>query len=416
MNVHASLENDTFQKVLASAFAVQTSGLGAHLVSAVIEIQRSIKTGQQSEDEFLQIIAESAREIAGASGTAVAMLQGNLLVYRAGSGSARSCVGQQGIAVLSAFAPGNVRHEILRVENAQTDSRIESAVCRQLGAMSLLILPIYYQKAVAGVLQVFFNEAHVFSEQEVCAYRLMTGILEKCVFRDISHSHKPVAASLLNLSQPAACVTSKVPRPWTKNCASTKTARQPFHSEPFRSSSGSAIEIRGSSQTLTADTTASGPGEAPKQPLPDNVWHNLVPAGLAIVVCIFLWIAQHPVSVKNSTRTVTDATNARLSFAPSAIYPMKQSPMLRTPRQAVQRELPSSGFKRVRVSHNELDYIAEDVTIRHFTIKPPSRPTDNGKKFDIGEDVTVWHFDSQPKPHAANASPASGDSSPSARN
>src|SRR5215472_16081445 len=89
MNFQASLENDTFQKILASAFAVQESGLGAHLVSAFIEIQRSIRSGQQSADEILQIIAESAREIAGASGTAVAILQGNLLVYRAGGGSAR---------------------------------------------------------------------------------------------------------------------------------------------------------------------------------------------------------------------------------------------------------------------------------------------------------------------------------------
>ena len=47
--------------------------------------------------------------------------------------------------------------ELLRVEDAQTDKRIEAAICRQLGAQSLLFLPIYHDRAVAGVLDVLFS-------------------------------------------------------------------------------------------------------------------------------------------------------------------------------------------------------------------------------------------------------------------
>jgi hypothetical protein len=50
-------------------------------------------------------------------------------------------------------------------------------------------------------------------------------------------------------------------------------------------------------------------------------------------------------------------------------------------------------FKRVRVGANEIDYIAEDVTIRHFeTRTPPHRSATGYKQVNIGNDVTVRYF------------------------
>jgi len=54
-------------------------------------------------------------------------------------------------------------------------------------------------------------------------------------------------------------------------------------------------------------------------------------------------------------------------------------------------------FKRVRVGPHEVDYIAEGVKIRHFTIRAaaPHAPALN-KQFDIGDDVTVRIFTDAP--------------------
>ena len=51
------------------------------------------------------------------------------------------------------------------------------------------------------------------------------------------------------------------------------------------------------------------------------------------------------------------------------------------------------GFKRVRVSPSETDYIAEDVTIRHFMRDPETRTINVGyKQVNLGDDVTVRYF------------------------
>ena len=63
-------------------------------------------------------------------------------------------------------------------------------------------------------------------------------------------------------------------------------------------------------------------------------------------------------------------------------------------------------FRRVQVGANEVDYVAEDVTIRRFTNPPPprSRPGSGFKQFDVGDDVTVRLFKDKPEV-AQTASP-----------
>ena len=79
-------------------------------------------------------------------------------------------------------------------------------------------------------------------------------------------------------------------------------------------------------------------------------------------------------------------------------------------------QCPGPAFKRIRGRPNEIDYIAEDVTIRHFTAKPPLPRVRGGhKEFHIGEDVTVRYFASKlavvSQTRPASASPQSLDRS-----
>ena len=54
---------------------------------------------------------------------------------------------------------------------------------------------------------------------------------------------------------------------------------------------------------------------------------------------------------------------------------------------------PQSTFKRVRVGADEVDYVAEDVTIRRFMPKPaPARVIGRFKEVHFGKDVTVRYF------------------------
>jgi hypothetical protein len=54
---------------------------------------------------------------------------------------------------------------------------------------------------------------------------------------------------------------------------------------------------------------------------------------------------------------------------------------------------PLSGFRKIKIGPNEEDYVAEDVTIRHFGsyASEPKKQT-NEKEVKVGEDVTVRYF------------------------
>jgi hypothetical protein len=165
------------QRLLESAFAVQESGFSLPSLSAIVDLQRAIVAGQLPLDAAMQRIAEQARSVAAASGIAIGFVEGDQLVYRAGSGSAASYKGRRVMATLTIPARNKPRAEILRVEDASCDNRIEAAICQQFEAKSLLILPIYSDHLAKGVLQVFFKEAHTFHEQEVAIYRLFAGLV-----------------------------------------------------------------------------------------------------------------------------------------------------------------------------------------------------------------------------------------------
>ncbi len=178
MNIPSSLDRETLQQFLANAFAVQESQINAQCLSEIMEVQRAVRSGKVSLDGAMRHIVESARTVANATGVAIALIDAGDLRYRAGSGTSAVCIGWRVAASLTASATTRNKPEILRVEDAQTDTRIEADICRQFGANSLLILPIYFRGAVAGVLDVRFNEPHVFQDSEVRTYRLMAEQIE----------------------------------------------------------------------------------------------------------------------------------------------------------------------------------------------------------------------------------------------
>src|SRR6266576_910329 len=214
MSSDSTFDPEFFQKLLESAFAVQESGVNARSLARIVEIERSIKAGHLDVDGTMHLIAEFAQQVAGASGVAVGRLKGDQLIYGAGSGSAASSVGRCVMATFIASAPNRTRAEILRVENAESDARIEAAICRQFGAISLLILPIYRADAVAGVMQVLFSEAHAFQEDEVRIYRLLAGLVGEAMSQVTQLEQKrTLASSQLVLQSDADLMPAPVREP-----------------------------------------------------------------------------------------------------------------------------------------------------------------------------------------------------------
>ena len=125
MTTHPSLDRASLEKFLASVFAGHKSGLDSQSLSALVELRSSIMSGEPDLDRAIHMVPDRTRNVANATGIAVALLKADQLEHRAAIGSAAGYVRRRVTAVLSISAHNEARNEILRVEDAQADTRIE---------------------------------------------------------------------------------------------------------------------------------------------------------------------------------------------------------------------------------------------------------------------------------------------------
>jgi hypothetical protein len=400
MSTQFSIDRESFQKLLADAFAVQESGLDTQSLSAILELQRSIATGEPDVDRTINQVADHARNVANATGIAIALLRGDRLVYQAGSGSAATYVGRHLTATLSATTHNKARSEILRVENAQTDARIEAAICRQFEAQSLLMLPIYHERTVAGVLHVLFSEAHAFQDREMRTYRIMAGLVEEAMSREAELDQKKARATQpVTMPHAIEQITYQMQQVPEDDKPAPERERKYGIGRICEAATAVARELPDLSQVAKPATTITHRmSRLPQYKLRWSVAVTAVVTALVIVAC---WIAYDrgtasPVGTSSLQRS--HAARQQIPFVgakPSPSHSASNAPPAVGGRGKA--KAPSSAFMRAQVGPNEVDYIAEDVTIRRFTPKPtPPRVGDRYKEVHIGGDVTVRYFASKP--------------------
>jgi hypothetical protein len=390
MSNHSSVDQDTFQQLLASAFAVQESQISSQSLSAVMEVQRMLRNGDLDLDGAMHRLVESARNAANATGVAVALLKGGQLIYRAGSGSASSYLGRQVAASLTVSADVDRSREILRVENAQADTRIEAAICRQFGAQSLLILPIYDVRSLAGVLEVLFSEAHVFQHGEVRTYQLIARQIESAILQAQPLEQKTKPVTQLPVT-PQAVAEIAAQRESSLNEIGSLPGPSPriFLGQRYTAAVAQARELLMRSQSAIL---------VKKMQIAEDVsWHkrqlSLALAFLAMAVGLTCWIAyngRRPVSSsESSARPASAAIDPPVPSKAAEALPENAATAVDL---SVKPVMP--GLQRVQVGKYEVDYIGEDVTVRYFTYsaKPQRKPVAGHRVVHIGEDVTVRYF------------------------
>src|SRR4029077_11077268 len=300
----------------------------------------------------MHLIADRVRDVANATGVAIGLLRGDQLVYCAGSGSAASYIGRHVMAALSVSTAAKTSREILRVDNAETDARIEAAICRQFGAKSLLILLIYQNHAVAGVLEAFFSEAHSFQDGEVRAYQLMAGLVGEAMSQAQFDEQKPVTAGLSTVPHAIRQVTS------LEFSGGARSLPQPSNAGPI-DRTGAAIMVltakwaRLWQAAWPVTTTKEQMKRAFKQP-------PGYPAPRGVVTAIFIprWLPtadRHPVPSSAAPALQKSNTQEHLVVATPVANSISK---------------PRTILHPVGSGENEVDNISDDVTVRYFGSSP----------------------------------------------
>jgi putative methionine-R-sulfoxide reductase with GAF domain len=132
----------------------------------------------------LQLLAEQAQYITGATGAAIALRDHGEMVCRASAGHSAPEVGAQ-LQVNSGLSGESLRTgQTLRCDDAATDPRVNRESCEALGIASVVVMPLIQSNDVIGVFELFSDKAHVFEGRDITALERMGAM----VFTALEHA------------------------------------------------------------------------------------------------------------------------------------------------------------------------------------------------------------------------------------
>ncbi len=168
-------------------------------------------------DAALQLLADRAQYITGASGAAIALRRGQHkdMLCRASAGWNAPQPG----ALLSmeyGLSGESVRtRQLLRCDDAARDPRVNREVCSELGIVSIVIMPIASDDQVIGVFELFSGKPQAFEERDVSALQRLAEMVETAVNHAVAAQHRPeFAGHSIEESKPRAeQVSQQISRP-----------------------------------------------------------------------------------------------------------------------------------------------------------------------------------------------------------
>ncbi len=143
----------------------------------------------------LQLLAERAQYITGASGAAIALRRGehNDMLCRASAGSNAPELGAL-LSTEDGLSGESVRtRQALRCDDAECDPRVNQEGCRRLGIASVVVMPIISEQQVIGVFELFSGKPHAFEQRDVAALQRLSEMVETAVRHAVAAQRGPSA-------------------------------------------------------------------------------------------------------------------------------------------------------------------------------------------------------------------------------
>jgi TonB family protein len=158
-----------------------------------VKLRKMIASDTQATDSILGAIAVAAHSLTGATGAAVAMPRDGAVVCVGRSGETAPELGAQ-LDVDSGISGECLRTGvIMRCDDASRDFHVDVEVCRQLGLLSIAVVPLRGQHGRVGVLEAFSTESFAFTEDKMEILGRLAGLAEAAWARGMVAEIPPVA-------------------------------------------------------------------------------------------------------------------------------------------------------------------------------------------------------------------------------
>lgn len=147
-------------------------------------LRQAVANGSLSTEAVLNAIADAARVLSGAHGTAIAARLDGAVVCRARSGDIAPELGAP-LNTDSGISGECMRTAaILVCKDSFTDERVDPEVCRSLGIRSIVVVPLRGPKGMLGILEAFSEHAKAFEDEQINWLRALAEITESAFERE----------------------------------------------------------------------------------------------------------------------------------------------------------------------------------------------------------------------------------------
>jgi putative methionine-R-sulfoxide reductase with GAF domain len=159
----------------------------------------------QSLQNVLALLTEQARYITGATGAALALREADAIVCCASSGLTAPPVNSRLQATSSLSGECLRTGQLLRCNRIDTDERVDVESCRQLGIESLIVMPLFRDKTIAGLFQLLSMQPQAFEDRDTAVLQKLGSMAEVALNGRIPWPH---FAPQDDASRPAPCARS----------------------------------------------------------------------------------------------------------------------------------------------------------------------------------------------------------------
>ncbi len=143
----------------------------------IIDLQSMLVSLQFNLADFMQAVVAQVHGLIGCDAAVVELLEGDELVYAAGSGTAAGHTGLR-LRIGDSLSGLSIRrNEVLVSSDTAADPRVDIQACRKVGAASMVVVPLHRADTVTGVLKVFWSMPRAFDDPEIDMLRMTAGLL-----------------------------------------------------------------------------------------------------------------------------------------------------------------------------------------------------------------------------------------------
>lgn len=157
-----------------------STGSGRPSESAVLaSLKELVAAGDQRLETILKTIIDNARQLTGASGSALAMWKEGAMVCRARSGDTAPPLGAQLSAETGISGECLRTGKVQNCSDTENDPLVDLEVCRSLGLRSIVVLPILGWRGINGIVEVFSTQTAAFTEKHIDLLQQLAALAER---------------------------------------------------------------------------------------------------------------------------------------------------------------------------------------------------------------------------------------------